>query len=141
MNRKPELTEKDIVTLMDNNNSLLRLLHLVSPTLPTGAFSYSQGLEWTVEAGWVTDRSAIRTFPLIVQNWWSDGNSRDLTDFIRVKTGHPLRPDPFIQSIHQQDQQVITCSPLVARLLGISRVRLPEVSAIYDTDNVTSGDT
>lgn len=32
---------------------LLRLLHLVSPALPTGAFTYSQGLEWAVEAGWM----------------------------------------------------------------------------------------
>ncbi len=31
----------------------IRLLHLVSPSLPTGAFSYSQGLEWAVEAGWI----------------------------------------------------------------------------------------
>ncbi|MFP7754755.1 urease accessory protein UreF [Thermodesulfobacteriota bacterium B35] len=33
--------------------NLIRLLHLVSPSLPTGAYSYSQGLEWAVEAGWV----------------------------------------------------------------------------------------
>jgi urease accessory protein len=32
---------------------LLRLLQLVSPTLPVGGFTYSQGLEWAVEAGWV----------------------------------------------------------------------------------------
>ncbi len=33
----------------------LRLMHLMSPSLPTGSFAYSQGLEWAVEAGWVTD--------------------------------------------------------------------------------------
>lgn len=33
--------------------ALLRLMHLVSPSLPVGAFTYSQGLEWAVEAGWV----------------------------------------------------------------------------------------
>lgn len=38
---------------------LLRLLQLVSPTLPTGAFSYSQGLEWAVECGWVRDRETF----------------------------------------------------------------------------------
>ncbi len=32
---------------------LLRLLQLVSPSLPIGGFTYSQGLEWAVEAGWV----------------------------------------------------------------------------------------
>ncbi len=34
---------------------LLRLLHLVSPSLPIGAFTYSQGIEWAVEAGWIRD--------------------------------------------------------------------------------------
>ncbi len=34
---------------------LLRLMQLVSPTLPVGAFAYSQGLEWAVQAGWVSD--------------------------------------------------------------------------------------
>lgn len=39
--------------------ALLRLLHLVSPALPLGAFAYSQGLEYAVHAGWVSDeRSA-----------------------------------------------------------------------------------
>ncbi len=33
--------------------SHLRLLQLVSPNLPTGAFTYSQGLEWAVECGWL----------------------------------------------------------------------------------------
>ena len=37
---------------------LLRLLHLVSPTLPIGGYSYSHGMEMAVERGWVTDRSA-----------------------------------------------------------------------------------
>jgi len=32
---------------------LLRLLQLVSPALPVGGFTYSQGLEWAVEAGWI----------------------------------------------------------------------------------------
>jgi len=36
---------------------LLRLLHLASPALPIGAFHFSQGLEYAVEAGWVTDES------------------------------------------------------------------------------------
>lgn len=34
---------------------LLRLLHLASPALPIGAFHFSQGLEYAVEAGWVKD--------------------------------------------------------------------------------------
>ena len=34
---------------------LLRLFQLVSPSLPVGAYSYSQGLEWAVEEAWVTN--------------------------------------------------------------------------------------
>lgn len=36
---------------------LLRILHLASPALPIGAFHFSQGLEYAVEAGWVSDES------------------------------------------------------------------------------------
>lgn len=37
------------------SSQLLRLLHLASPALPIGAFHFSQGLEYAVEAGWVSD--------------------------------------------------------------------------------------
>jgi len=37
----------------------LRLLQLVSPSLPVGGFSYSQGLEWAVESGWVHDTESL----------------------------------------------------------------------------------
>jgi len=40
------------------NTHLLRILHLASPALPIGAFHFSQGLEYAVEAGWVTDESS-----------------------------------------------------------------------------------
>lgn len=48
---------KDRDTIMDS--ALLRLLHLVSPTLPTGAFSYSQGLEWAIENDWINDQEGL----------------------------------------------------------------------------------
>jgi urease accessory protein len=37
--------------------SLLRLIWLASPALPVGGFSYSEGLEAAVDAGWVTDEA------------------------------------------------------------------------------------
>lgn len=37
--------------------ALARLLQLASPALPVGAYTYSQGLEWAVEAGWVKDEA------------------------------------------------------------------------------------
>ena len=40
--------------------SLARLLQLASPTLPVGAYSYSQGLEAAVEAGIVRDAASAQ---------------------------------------------------------------------------------
>ncbi|MCB1849866.1 MAG: urease accessory protein UreF [Gammaproteobacteria bacterium] len=37
----------------------LRLMQLVSPALPIGGFTYSQGLEWAIEAGWVQDPESL----------------------------------------------------------------------------------
>ena len=37
----------------------VRLFQLISPTLPVGGFTYSQGLEWAVEEGWVHDKSSL----------------------------------------------------------------------------------
>jgi urease accessory protein len=48
--------------------ALLRLFHLVSPALPVGAYAYSQGLEYAVQAGWVADEEG--TFD------WLQGLSR-----------------------------------------------------------------
>jgi len=37
---------------------LARLLQLASPALPVGAYTYSQGLEWAVESGIVSDEAS-----------------------------------------------------------------------------------
>jgi len=42
-----------MVTDTITSEPLLRLLHLFSPSLPIGAFTYSQGIEWAVEVGWI----------------------------------------------------------------------------------------
>jgi urease accessory protein len=40
--------------------ALYRLFQLISPSLPIGGFTYSQGLEWAVEAQWVSDRVSMQ---------------------------------------------------------------------------------
>ncbi|MCG8550810.1 MAG: urease accessory protein UreF [Desulfobacterales bacterium] len=45
---------------------LVRLMHLVSPSLPTGGFAYSQGLEWTVEKGWINNETSLEQWLLNV---------------------------------------------------------------------------
>ena len=42
------------------SESQLRLMQLISPTLPIGSFAYSQGLEYAVEAGWVNNEEQTR---------------------------------------------------------------------------------
>jgi urease accessory protein len=47
-------------TMPEHSLKLIRLMHLVSPSLPIGAFTYSQGLEWAVECDWVTDEESLQ---------------------------------------------------------------------------------
>ena len=39
---------------MSSTLAFVRLQQLISPSLPVGSFTYSQGMEWAVEAGWIT---------------------------------------------------------------------------------------
>jgi urease accessory protein len=43
-----------------NSLALLHFLNLVSPSLPIGAFAWSQGLEYAVEEGWVSDEASLQ---------------------------------------------------------------------------------
>ncbi|MCM2679160.1 urease accessory protein UreF [Echinimonas agarilytica] len=40
--------------------ALLSLMHLTSPSLPIGAFAYSQGLETAVELEWISDEESLQ---------------------------------------------------------------------------------
>jgi len=44
---------------MLTNSALLKLLQLASPTLPIGAYSYSEGLEALVEGAKITSASCL----------------------------------------------------------------------------------
>lgn len=41
---------------------LVRLMQLISPSLPIGSFTYSQGIEWAVEAGWVNSLDSLQAW-------------------------------------------------------------------------------
>lgn len=51
-----------ILMIMNTNSMqpLLKLLQITSPSLPVGAFSFSQGMEWAVEAGWISDNDDLQ---------------------------------------------------------------------------------
>lgn len=78
---------------MTTDASLLRLLAWLSPAFPTGAFTYSHGLEWAVEAGDVRDANTLR-------KWLTDvlchGAGR--SDCILVRHAHGAARDAFTLS-------------------------------------------
>ncbi len=70
--------------LTDPGLARRRLWQLLSPALPVGAYSYSGGLEWAIEAGWVQDEAAV-------------------ADWLQGQLDHTLsRVDiPMLQRLHQ----------------------------------------
>ena len=74
---------------------LVRLLQLASPTLPVGAYSYSQGLEAAIEAGFVKDSPTA-------QAWIGDvlelSVARMEAQVLRAQIGEPTqaRNDFFV---------------------------------------------
>ncbi|MBW3698517.1 urease accessory protein UreF [Vibrio sp. T187] len=49
--------------------SSFRLFQLISPSLPIGGFTYSQGLEWAVEAEWVNDQVSMVDWLTMMLNY------------------------------------------------------------------------
>ena len=58
MTMRMTMTIETMTTNTSRSTSLVRLLQLASPTLPVGAYSYSQGLEAAVDAGIVIDAAS-----------------------------------------------------------------------------------
>jgi urease accessory protein len=50
----------------DEGASLYRLMAWLSPSFPVGAFSYSSGIEWAVEAGDIRDAESLRRWLAVV---------------------------------------------------------------------------
>ncbi len=56
------LASASVAVPEDDRAALYRLMTWLSPSFPVGAFSYSSGLEWAVEAGDVIDASSSRAW-------------------------------------------------------------------------------
>ncbi len=52
-------SEPETQSLRGENIASYRLFQLISPSLPIGGFTYSQGLEYAVEAGWIKNRASM----------------------------------------------------------------------------------
>jgi urease accessory protein len=64
----------------DRSAALYRLLAWLSPSFPTGAFSYSHGLEAAADAGAVYDRASLQTWIAAII---AQGSGRIDTDILR----------------------------------------------------------
>ena len=92
---------------------LARLLQLASPALPVGAYTYSQGLEWAVESGVITNESTASRWiadlmqhgvgryevPLVaaLMQAWSAGDAGEITrlngEFLASRESAELRAE------------------------------------------------
>jgi urease accessory protein len=77
------------MTTATDHRPLLNLLAWLSPAFPTGAFAYSHGLEWAVEAGDIRDGDSLL-------DWLTDvltlGSGR--SDTILLRHAHRVAADP-----------------------------------------------
>lgn len=124
---------------------LLHLLRLASPTLPVGAYAYSQGLEWAVEAGWLNPApEQAKTEP--VRDW--------LTGLLDYGLGHLELPAlaHLIPAWHagntellNQYNDIIRASRETAELLledeqmGAALARLLNAQNLPGADSLTRG--
>jgi urease accessory protein len=68
--------------------ALLHLLTWLSPAFPTGAFAYSHGIEWAVEAGDITDGDTLREW---LVDLLAHGSPR--SDVILLRHAHKAETD------------------------------------------------
>lgn len=130
-----------------NPLALVRLLQLASPTLPVGAFSYSQGLEWQVDCGairteadagdWIAAvfDAGIASFelPLLADQMraWAAGDIAaviDLNDdYLASREAAELRAETVQMgySCLQLLKALPECSAVAARLADIGDVAFP----------------
>lgn len=69
----------------ESRDGFLKLLVWLSPSFPVGAFSYSHGIEWAVEAGDIVDRASLET--------WLTGvmlHGTGLTDAVVLRHAHAM---------------------------------------------------
>jgi urease accessory protein len=80
------------------STELIALLHLASPALPIGGFSYSQGLEAAVEVGLVTDGESA-------QKWIGDGLDGVLARCELPFIAHQMRRWQMLANARTQDHK------------------------------------
>ena len=94
------MTDVILETAPDVSLSLMRLMQLTSPSLPVGAFAYSQGLESAVEVGLLTDLASAR---LWIKNIMAQGLARlDVPIFYRLYRAWQASDEAELKSLNAQ---------------------------------------
>lgn len=78
-----------------NAAGILSLLHISSPALPVGAFAYSQGLEYALDAGWCKNREDVQAW--IEENLQYGLGQLDLPVFLRMYNAWKGKDEAAIQ--------------------------------------------
>ncbi|MEM6615366.1 MAG: urease accessory protein UreF [Pseudomonadota bacterium] len=118
--------------------ALLTALSWFSPSFPIGAFSYSHGLEWAVETGWVTDETSLSkwieglltngsgwTDAVLFCEAWRRGASGQTTDDL-CELAVALQPSA--------ERLLETTAQGRAFLETVSAAWLPDASAMFNDD-------
>ena len=125
----------------------VRLMQLVSPALPVGAYTYSQGLEWAVESGrirdeatagaWIGDllRHGIGRFeaPLVASliRHWTAGDTTEIArlnaDFLASRESAELRAET-VQMGFSLNRLLADLRDPALETLRAELARLPEIA-------------
>lgn len=109
---------------------LVRLLQLASPSLPIGAYSYSQGLEWMIHRGAIRDADSVQHWIADMLEWvLADGEAAVLWRLIEARAaGERERFDHWnawfaasreSREIHAETQQMGGSLLSLAEALGV----------------------
>jgi urease accessory protein len=93
-------------------SSLYRLMAWLSPAYPVGAFSYSSGIEWAVEAGDVTDAESLKRWLSVML---ADGGG--YCDAILFAHAHRAVADCSETNLHMVAELAAAFAPTKERLL------------------------
>ena len=131
--------------------ALVRLMQLVSPALPVGAYTYSQGLEWAVESGRIRDEASAGEWigdlmqhgigrfeaPLVaaLMQHWASGNTKEIArlnaDFLASRESAELRTETaqmgFSLNRLLNDLGVPVLTTLRTQLAGLPEIAFPTV--------------
>jgi len=106
-------TSMDIA--MTDLQSLIRLQTWLSPAFPTGAFSYSHGLEAAIDESLVVDRTSLEEWlfdllyagpgwndaVLLAESWRLSGAGEDLSDIAELAEAMSFSKERYLETVQQ----------------------------------------